>query len=160
MRGFGGSNFGYYDVFGNWHEASRRRLAAADRGAVAPGTQRPPEIAPVQRAAARLSGRWPAVIGCWRFSSTRCARGAIGGTAISRDLARLVELAARARRVGIGLNPLHALFPDRADEASPYAPNSRLFLNPLYIDVEAIPEFPGVPAAGIGPRCEYAARAN
>src|SRR5262249_35818443 len=50
---------------------------------------------------------------------------------------------------GVGLNPLHALFDDRPSEASPYAPNSRLFLSPLYIDVEAIPEFPGLQAAGL-----------
>ncbi len=55
----------------------------------------------------------------------------------------------RAAPAAIGLNPLHALFPDRADDASPYAPNSRLYLNPLYIDVEAIAEFPGVAAAGL-----------
>src|SRR5262249_43018409 len=42
----------------------------------------------------------------------------------------------------IGLNPLHALFDDRAEEASPYFPSSRLFLNPLYIDIETIPECP------------------
>jgi 4-alpha-glucanotransferase len=41
------------------------------------------------------------------------------------------------------------LFDDRAEDASPYAPNSRLFLNPLYVDVDAIPEFPGAPAAGL-----------
>ena len=65
------------------------------------------------------------------------------------DLARLIELAARRGAAAIGLNPLHALFPDRAQEASPYAPNSRIFLNPLYINVETIAEFPGAATAGI-----------
>src|SRR5262249_29906924 len=65
------------------------------------------------------------------------------------DLARLITVAAECGAAGIGLNPLHALFPDRAQEASPYAPNSRIFINPLYIDVDAIAEFPGASAAGI-----------
>src|SRR3989441_4220457 len=65
------------------------------------------------------------------------------------DLGALVDLAADLGAAGIGLNPLHALFDDRASEASPYAPNSRLFLNPLYIDVDAVPEFPGLQAAGL-----------
>lgn len=57
------------------------------------------------------------------------------------DLADLIELAHRLGADGIGLNPLHALFDDRPGDCSPYAPNSRLFLNALYVDVEAIPEF-------------------
>jgi 4-alpha-glucanotransferase len=65
------------------------------------------------------------------------------------DLAALVDLAADLGAAGIGLNPLHVLFDDRASDASPYAPNSRLFLNPLYIDVGAVPEFPGLQAAGL-----------
>ena len=56
------------------------------------------------------------------------------------DLASLADVAA-ARGAGIvGLNPLHALFLDRPEQASPYSPASRLFLNPLYIDVMAVPD--------------------
>ncbi|MFN3656602.1 MAG: 4-alpha-glucanotransferase [Pseudolabrys sp.] len=65
------------------------------------------------------------------------------------DLARLIAAAAARGAAGIGLNPLHALFLDRPDQASPYAPNSRLFLNPLYIAVDAIPEFPEAMPADI-----------
>src|SRR5580692_879922 len=57
------------------------------------------------------------------------------------DLEGLIELAGRLGADGIGLNPLHALFDDRPGDCSPYSPNSRLFLNALYIDVEKLPEF-------------------
>src|SRR5262249_6024821 len=60
----------------------------------------------------------------------------------------LIDLAADLGASAVGLNPLHALFDDRPAEPSPYFPNSRLFLNPLYIDLEAVPEFPGTKAAG------------
>jgi 4-alpha-glucanotransferase len=64
------------------------------------------------------------------------------------DLEGLIELASRLGADGVGLNPLHALFADRPGDRSPYSPNSRLFLNPLYIDVEKLPELsPGVFAA-------------
>jgi len=36
----------------------------------------------------------------------------------------------------IGLNPINALFHDFPENASPYSSISRLFLNPIYIDVE------------------------
>lgn len=65
------------------------------------------------------------------------------------DLAALIDLAAERGAAAIGLNPLHALFDDHAEDASPYSPNSRLFLNTLYIDVEAAPGFPGLDAAGL-----------
>jgi 4-alpha-glucanotransferase len=58
------------------------------------------------------------------------------------DLADLVKLAGELGADGVGLNPLHVLFDDRPSDCSPYSPNSRLFLNPLYIDVEKIPECP------------------
>ncbi|MDH5511697.1 MAG: malto-oligosyltrehalose synthase, partial [Gammaproteobacteria bacterium] len=57
------------------------------------------------------------------------------------DLYRIVEECGHAGASLIGLNPLHALFPHNPLHASPYSPSSRQFLNILYIDVEAIPEF-------------------
>jgi 4-alpha-glucanotransferase len=57
------------------------------------------------------------------------------------DLEGLIELAASLGADGVGLNPLHALFDDRPGDCSPYSPNSRLFLNPLYVDVEKLPGF-------------------
>uniref|UniRef100_UPI0025C6F75A 4-alpha-glucanotransferase n=1 Tax=Bradyrhizobium sp. TaxID=376 RepID=UPI0025C6F75A len=57
------------------------------------------------------------------------------------DLEGLIELARHLGADGVGLNPLHALFDDRPGDCSPYSPNSRLFLNALYIDVERLPGF-------------------
>jgi 4-alpha-glucanotransferase len=57
------------------------------------------------------------------------------------DLEALIGLADDLGADGVGLNPLHALFDDRPGDCSPYSPNSRLFLNALYIDVEKLPEF-------------------
>jgi (1->4)-alpha-D-glucan 1-alpha-D-glucosylmutase len=57
------------------------------------------------------------------------------------DLAALVWLAARHGAGFVGINPLHELFLDRPAQASPYSPSSRLALNPLYLDVEAVEEF-------------------
>ena len=64
------------------------------------------------------------------------------------DLVELVRLAASLGAAGVGLNPLHALFDDNPEQASPYSPNSRLFLNSLYIDLDAVPEFPGLRECG------------
>lgn len=57
------------------------------------------------------------------------------------NLADFVRRAATDGADAVGLNPLHALFLDEPEKASPYAPSSRSFLNPLYIDVEAVPDF-------------------
>jgi len=59
------------------------------------------------------------------------------------DLARLAKMTAELGCDVLGLNPLHQMFPDKPEHASPYSPASRSFLNVLYIDVQAIPEFQG-----------------
>ena len=57
------------------------------------------------------------------------------------DLRRLAESWARAGAGLVGVNPLHALFVDNPEHASPYSPSSRLLLNVLYIDVTAVAGF-------------------
>ncbi|RDD63803.1 malto-oligosyltrehalose synthase [Ferruginivarius sediminum] len=60
------------------------------------------------------------------------------------DFTDLGELAGLARSLGAGaiaVNPLHANFLDDPEHASPYSPSSRRHFNPLYLDVEAIPDF-------------------
>ncbi len=80
---------------------------------------------------------------CWLLAvqlyGVRSARN--WGIGDFTDLEGLIELAGLLGADGVGLNPLHALFDDRPADCSPYSPNSRLFLNALYIDVERIPEF-------------------
>ena len=57
------------------------------------------------------------------------------------DLGVLADRAAGFGASAIGLNPLHALFPANPRHLSPYSPSSRAFLNPIYIDVESVPEW-------------------
>ncbi|WP_419533433.1 4-alpha-glucanotransferase [Endozoicomonas sp.] len=52
----------------------------------------------------------------------------------------VTALAAKGAHI-VGLNPIHALYPAGPQHCSPYSPSSRSFLNPLYIDVEAVAEF-------------------
>jgi 4-alpha-glucanotransferase len=56
------------------------------------------------------------------------------------DLRRLVQMMADRGADVIGLNPLHAMFLDDPEHASPYSPASRLLLNDLNIDVASLPE--------------------
>ena len=86
---------------------------------------------------------------CWLLAvqlyGVRSARN--WGMGDFTDLHGLIELAHHLGADGVGLNPLHALFDDRPADCSPYSPNSRLFLNALYIDVEKLPEFRADPQA-------------
>lgn len=66
------------------------------------------------------------------------------------DLTDLTDLAVWAGD-GLGadyvlVNPLHAAEPVPPLEPSPYLPSSRRFFNPLYLRVEAVPEYAALPA--------------
>ena len=76
---------------------------------------------------------WGAAVQLYGVRSTR--NWGIG------DFTDLRALAAQWMRRGaglVGVNPLHALFPHNPAHISPYSPSSRLFLNVLYLDIEAI----------------------
>jgi 4-alpha-glucanotransferase len=68
------------------------------------------------------------------------------------DLTDLTDLAVwSAAQHGAGfilVNPLHAASPTTPMEPSPYLPTSRRFVNPLYLRLEAIPEFAYVRGRG------------
>ncbi|MEN8824266.1 MAG: 4-alpha-glucanotransferase, partial [Glaciecola sp.] len=53
------------------------------------------------------------------------------------DLTVLINRAADQGADFVGLNPIHALYPNNPNSCSPYSPSSRKWLNHLYIDVSA-----------------------
>ena len=57
------------------------------------------------------------------------------------DLRELIKIAANWGADVVGLNPLHAMFIDTPEHASPYSPASRPFLNIFNIDITAIAQF-------------------
>lgn len=63
------------------------------------------------------------------------------------DLRRAAAFAASGGAAMVGLNPLHALFTEYPEKASPYSPSLRTALNPLYIDVEAVEDYAECEAA-------------
>ncbi|MDX3773550.1 4-alpha-glucanotransferase [Chromatiaceae bacterium AAb-1] len=63
------------------------------------------------------------------------------------DLKNMVAPLAEQGVDFIGLNPLHALYPGLPQDCSPYSPNSRLWLNTLYVALEQTPEFAECTAA-------------
>ena len=57
------------------------------------------------------------------------------------DLENFISISAKEGADVIGLNPLSVLSHDYPETASPYNSVSRLFLNPIYIDVEKVPYY-------------------
>jgi len=144
----------YYDGYGRHRTVSAevltRLIDAISAGCAAPNYSDPAGAVASQRVF-QGDGRklWALAVQLYSLRSHRN-----WGIGDFTDLARLAQSAAAQGVSAIGLNPLHALFMDRAEEASPYAPNSRLYINPLYIDVEAIPEFAGAQMAGLAAEIE------
>src|SRR3977135_3494084 len=81
------------------------------------------------------------------------------------DLLALVELAGRGGAAGLGGQPLPALFdapprPAPPGAPRPHPPNSRLFLTPLYIAVEANADFSAADTAALAADIERCRRSE
>ncbi|MDQ4061844.1 MAG: 4-alpha-glucanotransferase, partial [Pseudomonadota bacterium] len=77
------------------------------------------------------------------------------------DFTDVAEAAGRSGAAGasyLGLSPLHALFASDRSKYSPYSPSSRLFIEPLYIDVTAVEGFAGSEAARLLDEAEFRQR--
>ncbi len=77
----------------------------------------------------------------------RCGGAATRASGTSRRSRCWREATARAGGSLVGVNPLHALFAGDRERASPYHPSDRRFLDPVYIDVERVPDFADAPDA-------------
>lgn len=121
---------GYYDLQA-WAKDCRSPVEGSLRLIVAPPQCYLPE------AFVRLQKVWGLAV---QLYSLRSATN--WGAGDFTDLRELVDWAGRDLGAAlIGVNPLHALKNSRPHHLSPYAPNSRLYLNELYIDLERLPEF-------------------
>jgi 4-alpha-glucanotransferase len=63
------------------------------------------------------------------------------------DLAQFCAAAGAEGAQAVGVNPLHALYVNEPRHLSPYDPSSRVFVNTLYIDPQAIAEYQDSAAA-------------
>lgn len=93
---------------------------------------------------------WPQAAKTWGVSLQLYAIRSAGNWGVGDfgDLADIVERAATQWGAGVvGLNPLHTLKNAKPYHISPYSPDSRLFLNVLYVAVEQVPELAESPAA-------------
>ena len=70
------------------------------------------------------------------------------GCGDTTDLKALTDwVAERTGTSFIALNPLHAIPNRQPYNTSPYLPNSIFYRNPIYLDIEAIPDFGASPRA-------------
>ena len=131
----------YRDIWGEEHgtpEATKRALLdamhAGDPSDIADDASIPrSRRCHMPDAGARLFG--PAI----QLYALRSRRN--WGVGDFTDLATFARRAATQGASFVGVNPLHELFLDRPAQASPYSPSTRLALNPLYLDVEAMDDF-------------------
>ncbi len=98
-----------------------------------------PRRAPEPEGDGRLWGLFIPLHALWRRKGWGCGDFS--------DLASLGRWVGERNGDLVGTLPLMPAFLERSCDPSPYAPVSRLFLNELYIDVEAIPEIESCPGA-------------
>ncbi len=135
-----GISEGYHDVAGNWHTVGAEtleQLLAALGPDLDPETDPAPALGPCFLPPALSEDRklWALSVQLYGLRSAR--NWGIGDFGA---LAQLAELAAEAGAAALQINPLHALYASRPGHCSPYSPSSRLWLNPLYIDILAVPD--------------------
>lgn len=147
----------YWDIWGGYHPTSTytrqallaamhlppARIAADPEGLLAElGASNPPAAAEqtpqayLPPALANGARRWGLNIQLYGLRSRRN-----WGIGDFTDLAQLTRLVAKAGGSFVGVNPLHARIEAWPEHASPYSPSHRGFLDPLYLDLEALPEF-------------------
>lgn len=149
---------GYRDTWGNQHQASDATLCALLR-AMGLATDSPDAMraAVAQMDARSADASAPVAGGAPAWQSEALANGGrrwgisvqlyalhtanTWGIGDFSALAELVQGAAALGAAAIGINPLHALFPQWPEHVSPYSPSSRRFINPLYLDIEAMEDF-------------------
>jgi glycogen operon protein len=86
------------------------------------------------------SGARPWGVAAQLYSLRRDGDQGIGDFTTLRALGEHVS---RAGAAAIGVNPLHALFGEQRERASPYSPSDRRFLDPIYLDLAALADLPG-----------------
>jgi len=142
---------GYFDVQGRWRDADPDVLSRVVEALSRPGSPRAGDLDQARQPEPAFQGDgrrvWVLAVQLYGVRS----RQNLGHGDFS-DLAMLLDLVADLGGAGIGLNPLHALFD--GGSGSPYSPSSRLFLNPLYIDVGAVAESRDQDAAGASANIE------
>ena len=133
----------------------RHVLAALGDHAAAPPTVdatagRTGDVCWLPAALTRPPGRW--VLSAQIYSLRSTHGWGIGDFG---DVARLLDIAAAAGADGLLCSPVHAPSLTQPQRASPYAPSSRLMLNPLLISIEdACRDVPADDALGFDERAD------
>lgn len=130
----------FIDIEGRRREVPEAALRALLEEIGEPGPSAGPAPAPGRcwtPPALRGAGRaWGPAVQLYALRSARnWGMGDFG------DLRVLLEWAAARGAALVGLSPLHALFAHNPAHCSPYSPSTRLALNALYLDIEAVPEY-------------------
>lgn len=127
-------SLGYYDLQ-VWAHASKFQKQGRLLLIIAPDQVYIPEVLTRQR--------------LWGFNLPLYALRSFQNWGIGdcRDLRNVLAVGSRLKADIIGLNPLHHLGAHLQDSISPYYPTSRCYPDPLYLDLNQVPEMSACPEA-------------